>query len=112
MAGRLDRLVGGRHARRRYDQLPFRTGIPWGSENTHVVERFALQRDGSVIYRFTVEDDTVWTAPWTGEYLWQASDDNVYEYACHEGNYSMGGTLRGARVLEADALSGASTGGD
>jgi len=37
---------------------------------------------------------------------------DVYEYACHEGNYSMGGTLRGARVLEADVLSGktASTG--
>ena len=96
------------------DTTNFRTepAFRGGSENTHVVERFAVQHDGSVIYNFTVEDDTVWTAPWTGEYLWQASDDRVYEYACHEGNYSMGGTLRGARVLEADALSGASTGGE
>ena len=87
-------------------------GFRGGSENTHVVERFSVQHDGNVIYNFTVEDDTVWEAPWTGEYLWKAADGLVYEYACHEGNYSMGGTLRGARVLEADALSGASTGAE
>ncbi len=87
-------------------------GFRGGSENTHVVERFSVQHDGNVIYNFTVEDDTVWTAPWTGEYLWKADEGRVYEYACHEGNYSMGGTLRGARVLEADALSGASTGAE
>ena len=36
-----------------------------GSENTHVVERFMMQPDGNLVYRFTVEDDTVWSAPWT-----------------------------------------------
>ena len=45
-----------------------------------------------------------WTAPWTGEYLWQASNNRVYEYACHEGNYAMGNVLRGARLLEREAL--------
>ncbi|MDE2924610.1 MAG: hypothetical protein OYL92_04735 [Acidobacteriota bacterium] len=87
-------------------------GFRGGSENTHVVERFSVQHDGNVIYNFTVEDDTVWTAPWTGEYLWKAAEGLVYEYACHEGNYSMGGTLRGARLLESEALSGASTGAE
>ena len=87
-------------------------GFRGGSESTHVVERFSVQHDGNVIYNFTVEDDTVWTAPWTGEYLWKAADGLVYEYACHEGNYSMGGTLRGARLLESEALSGASTGAE
>ena len=57
-------------------------------------------------YRFTVEDTTVWTAPWTGEYIWRATDDRVYEYACHEGNYAMGNVLRGARLLEKEALEG------
>ena len=75
-----------------------------GSENTHVVERFSRLDDGNVLYRFTVEDDTVWTAPWTGEYVWRASDQKVYEYACHEGNYSLGNIMRGARLLEQEAL--------
>jgi hypothetical protein len=74
------------------------------SENVHVVERFTKQVGGDVLYRFTVEDPTVWAAPWTGEYLWRASDERLYEYACHEGNYAMGGILRGARLLEAEAM--------
>ncbi len=75
-----------------------------GSVNKHVVERFTMQPNGDVIYRFTVEDETVWTQPWTGEYLWRASDDRVYEYACHEGNYAMTNVLRGARLLEQEEL--------
>ena len=72
------------------------------SKNLHVVERFTRVDADSLIYKFTVEDPTVWTAPWTGEYVWPTSDDRVYEYACHEGNYSFQGILRGARVLESD----------
>ena len=76
-----------------------------GSESMTVTERFTKQPDGNVLYRFTVEDDTVWTAPWTGEYVWKASnDDKVYEYACHEGNYALGGIMRGARLLEKEAM--------
>ena len=72
------------------------------SRNLHVVERFSRIDSDTLLYRFTVEDPTVWTAPWTGEYVWPSSDDKVYEYACHEANYSFGGILRGARVLEQD----------
>ncbi len=75
-----------------------------GSENLHVVERFTPQVDGNMLYNFTVEDASVWTAPWTGEYIWRASDERVYEYACHEGNYAMLGILRGARLLESEAM--------
>ena len=82
-----------------------------GSEDSHVVDRFTRLEDGNLIYRFTVEDDTVWTAPWTGEYTCRASDERVYEYACHEGNYAMGGILRGARLLEQESLAGAGGGG-
>ena len=81
-----------------------------GSENAHVVERFTRLPDGNVLYRFTVEDDSVWTAPWTGEYVWRASQERLYEYACHEGNYAMGNILRGARLLEAEATAKASSG--
>jgi hypothetical protein len=74
-----------------------------GSENLHVVERFTPQVGGDVLYNFTVEDSATWAAPWTGEYLWRASEDRVFEYACHEGNYAMLGILKGARLLEAEA---------
>ncbi len=75
-----------------------------GSRDKHVVERFTMQPDGDVLYEFTVEDKNVWTAPWGGQYLWRASSDRVYEYACHEGNYAMENVLKGARLLESEAL--------
>ena len=74
------------------------------SENVRVIERFTPLENGDLLYRFTVEDDTVWTAPWTGEYVWRTSDQRVYEYACHEGNYALGNIMRGARLLERDAM--------
>ncbi len=77
-----------------------------GSGNLHVVERFTRLEDGNVLYGFTMEDDTVWETPWTGEYVWKASEQRVFEYACHEGNYSLGNILRGARILEQDVLKG------
>lgn len=80
-----------------------------GSVDLHVVERFTPRDDGDLLYQFTVEDPGVWTAPWSGEYTWRAENDSkVYEYACHEGNYSMGGILRGARLLEQEAMAGGS----
>jgi len=75
-----------------------------GSAAKHVVERFTMLQGGDLLYRFTVEDELTWTAPWTGQYLWRASDESLYEYACHEGNYAMENVLRGARLLEAEAL--------
>ncbi len=80
-----------------------RPALRGADENLKVTERFTAQDDGSLIYAFTVEDPTVWTAPWSGEYRWQATDEKVFEYACHEGNYSMENVLKGARVLEAEA---------
>ena len=84
------------------------TGLMLGSEDLRVEERFARIDEATLRYRFTVEDPN-WTAPWTGEYPWPATDERVFEYACHEGNYALGGILRGARVLERDALASALT---
>ncbi len=44
------------------------------------------------------------SAAWSGEYVWKRNDSKVYEYACHEGNYAMGNMLRGAGLLEREAL--------
>ena len=82
------------------------TGLMLGSEDLRVEERFARIDEATLRYRFTVEDPN-WTAPWTGEYPWPATNERVFEYACHEGNYALGGILRGARVLERDALASA-----
>jgi hypothetical protein len=73
------------------------------SENLHVVERFSRIDARTLLYAFTVEDPHTWTAPWKGEYTWPATNDQMYEYACHEGNYALGDILRGARVLEKES---------
>ena len=70
----------------------------------HVIERFTRVDAKTLRYKFTVDDPSVWTKPWTGEIVWPATDARMYEYACHEGNYSFAGILRGARRLEAEAL--------
>ncbi len=72
------------------------------TRDLHVVERIRRMDADTLHYQFTVEDPSAWTAPWSGEYVWPASSERVYEYACHEGNYSFGGIMRGARILEED----------
>jgi hypothetical protein len=80
-----------------------KTQFRGSSENLRVVERFTRSADGNLLYRFTVEDSATWDRPWTGEYPWVASPEPMYEYACHEGNYALGGVLRGARLQESEA---------
>ena len=77
-------------------------GLMGADENLQLTERFTLREDGDILYDFTVDDPTAWMGAWSGDYLWKATDGKVYEYACHEGNYSMGNILRGARILESE----------
>jgi hypothetical protein len=79
------------------------TALGSGTRDLHVVERFTPQADGSLLYAFTVSDPNVWTTTWSGEYPWPRTNDRMFEYACHEGNYALGNILRGARLLEQDA---------
>jgi len=79
-----------------------RPGLSGASRDLHVIERFRKNSDGSLHYSFTVDDPTTWTSDWSGEYPWPKTEDKVFEYACHEGNYALGNILRGARRLEAD----------
>jgi hypothetical protein len=85
-----------------------KTQFRGSSENLHVVERFTRVNPRTLLYRFTVDDPSTWDRSWTGEYPWNATNENLYEYACHEGNYSLGGMLRGARQKEADEAAGKS----
>jgi len=79
-----------------------KTRFRGSSDALHIVERLTRVDARTLRYQFTVEDPTTWTKPWTAEYTWPATDDLMYEYACHEGNYAMGNILRGARLKEAD----------
>ena len=82
----------------------FRTRSPLSGadENLQVVEHFTAQENGNILYDFTVTDPTAWSAPWSGQFIWKRSAEQVYEYACHEANYAMGNILRGARLLESE----------
>jgi hypothetical protein len=71
------------------------------SATMHLVERFRRIDADTLLYEFTVEDPTTWTRPWTGQVPMKRSDDSIYEYACHEGNYSVNNILAGARAKEA-----------
>jgi len=66
-------------------------------ENLRVVERFTRVAPDVLLYRFTVEDPTAWTSPWSGEIPLTRIDGLLYEYACHEGNRGMENILRAAR---------------
>ncbi len=67
-----------------------------------ITERFSRYADNEIFYQFSVEDSNIYSQPWTAELSFYATDGQLYEYACHEGNYSMPGSLAGARRLELD----------
>jgi hypothetical protein len=68
--------------------------------NMHLTERFTRVADDRVDYEFTVNDPKAYQASFTGVVPMFRSDGEMYEYACHEGNYGMINILRGARVDE------------
>ena len=74
--------------------------------NMQLVERFTRVDADTLVYEFTVEDRDTWTVPWTVEVPMARSDDQVWEYACHEGNYGMDGILAGHRADELAASRG------
>ena len=77
-----------------------KTQFQGSSDQLHVVERFTRTGPDTLLYRFTIEDPDTWDRTWTGEYPWVTTKENLYEYACHEGNYSLANMLKGARLKE------------
>ena len=68
--------------------------------NLHIVERFSLFDPETLLYQFEIDNPTAFTRPWKGELTMTRSTGNIYEFACHEGNYSLENMLRGARAAE------------
>jgi len=71
--------------------------------NLHLIERLSLLDADTLLYRFEVDDPTAFTQPWKGELTMARSPGPIYEYACHEGNYSLPNLLRGYRASEREA---------
>jgi len=69
-------------------------------ENLHVVERFSLFDADTLLYQFEVDDPTAYTRPWKGELTMTRSSERIYDFACHEANYSLENMLRGTRATE------------
>lgn len=65
-----------------------------------IVERLTRIDANTLDYRLTVDDPATWTTRWTAAFPLVKSDGPLYEYACHEGNYSMRNTLTAARAAE------------
>ncbi len=82
------------------------TSLRGSSANLHLVERFTRAGADTLVYEFTIDDPTSWTRPWTAQVLMARTDEPLYEYACHEGNYSMASSLSGARAMEAREAAG------
>jgi hypothetical protein len=80
------------------EQVSFRGA----SKNLHVVERFSRPDGKTLLYRATIEDPTTFTKSFTIEYPFVATAGPIYEYACHEGNYSIVDILGGARKADGE----------
>jgi hypothetical protein len=88
-------------------------GVVYGNadpETFRIVERFARVDANTINYTFTVEDPRTWTRPWTAMIPWNKTEDQLYEYACHEDNYDMVHLLAGARAREKAAEEAAKKG--
>jgi len=76
------------------------SGFVGSTESLHLVERFTRVSPDTLRYEVTLDDAATWIRPWTAMIPLKRTDDVIFEYACHEGNYSMVGILAGARAEE------------
>jgi len=86
--------------------------VAWRGSSRHlkVTERFTLADDSTIDYQFTVEDPATWDRPWKGQIFIKKADGEIWEYACHEGNYGLRNILSAARAAEAAAAAAAASG--
>ena len=68
--------------------------------NLHLVERFSLFDADTLLYQFEIDNPTAFTQPWKGELTMTRATGNIYEFACHEANYSLSNMLKGYRASE------------
>jgi hypothetical protein len=80
------------------------TSLTGSTADTQLVERFTRVDPDTIMYEFRVEDPTSYTRPWSARMPLQRTEGQLFEYACHEGNYGLHGIMAGARAKDkADA---------
>jgi hypothetical protein len=72
-------------------------------ENLHLTERISRMSRDVLNYEFTVDDPSTWTATWTAMIPLRLKNEQIFEYACHEGNEAIPDMLRGHRFEEREA---------
>ena len=77
-----------------------KAGYQGSSAELRLVERFTRTDANTLIYAYTIEDPASYTRPWTASIAMESMNADLYEFACHEGNYGMVGILAGARADE------------
>jgi hypothetical protein len=77
----------------------------WTDQNLQITERFTRTSPDAILYRATIVDPTAYTKPWTVELVLRKVDEQLYEYACHEGNYGLFDILSGGRADDKKAES-------
>ena len=84
------------------DTINFKPQVSFrgASQNLHIIERFTRTDANTILYKFTIDDPTTWTKQWSAEIPLRATEERLYEYACHEANYGLEGVLRGARAAD------------
>jgi hypothetical protein len=76
-------------------------GASTDPENLRLIERFSRAGADTLSYEYTMHDARTWTQPWTVRIPMTRSSEHIFEYACHEGNYSMAHRLSAARANDA-----------
>ena len=66
-----------------------------------IIERFTRVGPDRINYEYTVSDPKTWTKPWKAMIPWNKTDDQIYEYACHEFNYDLVHLMHGSRLRQA-----------
>jgi hypothetical protein len=84
------------------------TSLAGSTANTHLVEKFTRVDKDTIKYEFTVTDSTAYTRPWSVEMPLSRTDAQLYEYACHEGNYGLYDIMAGQRAQEKTKAEGKS----
>lgn len=86
-----------------------KTSFQGASDKLHLIERFTRVSPDMLMYEFAVDDPSAFTQPWKATIPMTMSHEPIYEYACHEGNYSLTTVLAGARTQDKEAAEAART---
>jgi len=86
--------------------IPERMAYHGAWKDLVVTERFTRVGPGRLLYQFNIHAPSMWDKDWGGEYEFHPLQGEVYEYACHEGNYALRNILAGARAQEKKTAEG------